>query len=589
MNITQIFKNKRHATAISVGILLVLIIATRTIGNANADEATTINNPEQKVVALLDVQALRSTEKTIATTGEVESLAQVELRSEVFGKISYVAVSLGDKVYQGQTIASMSNGDLAAQRAQAQADVDRAIVTKEQLKAQYDAGVANHEKILVSTQNAIASAEAAVETAANNVRLNENTAESEIVRDAYENSIPTLNAALVTIQGVLQTSDNLLGVDSNLANQDFEKELSIADVTKKTDAEMSYIRTKRMFETAQESVKRATPVDTTTVDAALSNIDALLAQAKIHVTDMQAVIDATLPLGKITQTLLDTFRAHIATSQTSVNGSMSAVNTNKQAIDTAKNSLSSYQIAYEKSLRDLAATQAQAHADVRASQSQVTQLEASIRSQDTQIARAEAVVRGINASIGKTIVRTPISGTVAVLPAKTGEIAQNGALIASIVNTDGMQIKTYIDSRDLVGIRVGNIAYMDGTPVGTITHVAPSIDPATKKVEVHVAVNDDAKPHLVIGQFVDIDLAQIQENETEEMTSLLLPLTAVRIDPEKRSVFVVNDTHVVESREVEINRIIGDKIEVTSGLETIDTILISTRGIDVGDAVTIAE
>jgi len=566
MTLTHMMKNKKHVAAVGVGIILVVLILSKTIGTAQADKNdATITAPTTQTVELLDLTTLRGAEQTIATTGEVESLEQVELRSEVFGKISYVGVSLGAEVYPGQTIASLSNGDLAAQRAQAEADVERAIVTKEQFQAQYDAGVANHEKIRISAENAVASALAALDTAKNNVRQNESNTNSEIVREAYEDMIPTLQGANAAIGSILQTSDNLLGVDSNLANQSFKDLLSILDITRKSQAELSYKQTKQALQTSRATMDVLSDIPDT------------------------AVIDATLPLGSITQTILDAQRASIHAGSTSINATQTNVNTAKQAIATAKKSLSQFQIAYEKAQRDYIDSQAQATADIQASAAQIQQLEANIRSQETQITRARATVRGINASIGKTIVRSPIRGTVAVLPAKAGEIAQTGALIASIVNTNGMQIKTYVDSESLAGIHVGNVAYNNDTPIGTITHVAPSIDPATKKVEVLVALNEAGRSRFVIGQFADIDLVQSLKPVEDTAESLLIPLTAVRIEPTKRTVFVLNEDMVVEERDVVINRIVGDKIEVTAGLEELDAILLSTRGVELGEVVTIAQ
>jgi RND family efflux transporter MFP subunit len=591
MNITNLLKNKKHVTAIVIGIIVIVILLSRSMETAQADKNNTqLTNPTQKEVTLIDLATLKDKEQTIATTGAVESLEQVELRSEVFGKITFVGVSLGDNIYKGQTIASLGSGNLVAQRAQAQADYDGAIVTKKQLEAQQTAGKANHEKIKITTQNAIAAAQTAVNTAENNVRLNADTTTSEIVQDAYEDMHSILDNAIITAENILYTTDGLLGVDNTLTNQDFKHLLSVKDITKKNIAETSYNQTKASLKHANSSVTTLTTENNyNQIENAIADVSHLLQTSQTHLTDTQTMLEATIAIGPITQTMLDTYQANIYTARTNLNTVSNSFANANQAISTAKTNLSQYTIAHEKAQRDFVDAQAQAQAEVAASAAQVVQLEANIQSQDTQIARARATIQGINASIGKTIIRSPISGTIAVLPAKTGEIAQNGGLIASIVNTDSMQIKTYVNSDDLADIHVGNIAYMNTQTIGTITHVAPSIDPATKKVEIIIAVNQEKKQHLVIGQFVDIDIVQTPKQTEEETTALLVPLTAVRIEPGQKTVFIINDENIVEEHPVVINRIIGDSIEVTAGLETLTTILASTRGIEIGESVTIIQ
>jgi HlyD family secretion protein len=579
---------KKHKKNISfISIIAVIIIAVMIMKPDSKVDTTDNSSNKLQQVEMLNLNEYRENTNKISTTGQIEALEQVELSSEVFGKISYVSVKLGDQVYRGQTIASFSNGDLASQVNKMQAEYERTIITKDQLNAQYDSQEATTEKIRITAGNTIATAETSLQTAENNLKLNQNTSESKIVNDSYENLVNTLKSATVIMTNALTTSDNILGIDNTMANDTFQDLISVLSSSKLNTAESSYRQSKIKKITAEELVNQINITSThESIDESANKIQIAIEQLQTHLFHMQEVLANTLPLGDLSQSELDTLKTNINTVQTSINTLSTNLTSSRQAVATAKNNLSSYQIAYDKAVRDLADTKAQADADIASANAQLLQLEANIRAQDSIIASARASVYNASANLGKTIIRSPINGTVAVLPAKAGEIVNNGGLIASIVNTTGMQVKTYIDSNNLIGIKKDNKAFIQNEPIGIVTNVAPSIDPMTKKVEVIIAITGETNTNFVVGQFIDIEIVQkLDNNSKEDTTSLLLPLTAVKIEPESKTIYILNTYNIVEEKEVQINRIIGDKIEITSGLENIENILLSTRGIDVGDKV----
>ncbi|KKS72081.1 MAG: RND family efflux transporter, MFP subunit [Candidatus Magasanikbacteria bacterium GW2011_GWE2_42_7] len=76
--------------------------------------------------------------------------------------------------------------------------------------------------------------------------------------------------------------------------------------------------------------------------------------------------------------------------------------------------------------------------------------------------------------------------------------------------------------------------------------------------------------------------------EETASAALLVPLSAVKITAQSHSVFVVEDGHTV-SVSIETGNLIGDKIEILSGIDGYDAIVSSVRGIEEGDAVSILE
>ncbi len=71
----------------------------------------------------------------VSVTGKVKPADSVELAFERSGKVASVVVGVGDKVTVGQRLATLSNADLVAQLAQAQASLDKEIVKLAELRS----------------------------------------------------------------------------------------------------------------------------------------------------------------------------------------------------------------------------------------------------------------------------------------------------------------------------------------------------------------------------------------------------------------------------------------------------------------------
>ena len=106
---------------------------------------------------------------------------------------------------------------------------------------------------------------------------------------------------------------------------------------------------------------------------------------------------------------------------------------------------------------------------------------------------------------------------------------------------------------------------------GKVGRVAPSIDPATKKVQVDVIVSDPKTSNLVVGQNVAVKIAakQIAGNGV----LFLLPLQAVRIASDGAYVYLVENGTLSE-RPVQLGAVSGEFVEVKSGISA-DTSIVS--------------
>ncbi len=103
-------KNKYVLAAIAVLVIIGLIFAFK--GGSNKDESITLKRGEFV--------------KTVSVSGKVIAAQSVDLSFETGGTVSYVGKRAGDFVSRGQVIASLSSGDIVANRDKAQADLEAA-------------------------------------------------------------------------------------------------------------------------------------------------------------------------------------------------------------------------------------------------------------------------------------------------------------------------------------------------------------------------------------------------------------------------------------------------------------------------------
>ncbi len=238
------------------------------------------------------------------------------------------------------------------------------------------------------------------------------------------------------------------------------------------------------------------------------------------------------------------------------------------------------------------ATRLNAYESAKSSRSlTLSQSNSNLKAQEAVVAQAKASVAQAEAAASKTILRSPVSGSVVTLPVKLGEYVSPGQLIALVANKGNIQIKSYIASNDVENVMIGGKALVAEKYEGVISRVASGIDPMTQKVEILIEVTDENISKLVIGEFVKVQVEVadpveiISENNTNQ--SLFLPLRAVKLDPNQAVVFTVDAGSKIVAKVVTVGEIKGDQVEILSGIKSGDKIIASVRGLNVGDLVSV--
>lgn len=551
---SSLSKAKKIATAVGVGVILVVAL--------RGGQAPTQEEQERAVpsVSLLSIAEATTDTSRVKGNGEVESLAQVELRSEVSARVVSVPVKIGQDVVAGQLLAAFDASDLIARLEQAQADLASAEAGVESSRA----GLAAQESQLLDIRNGgrpeeVAIQEAAVEAAANSL------ADAQLAaKTLLETIIPSVEATLY-----IDIDPLFINPNSSAPELVFGTVIS----NKRTTVEGRRQQIPAKLSTWNAGVDALDPTNNDAVVAELNASEEILVFLQEF---LEALTEAIVDNNTLSLSVESTYTATVAGARNTIAGHIASVRAQKQSI-VAK------QIAVKQANEQLLLVRQGATGEQVASQEAVVnQAMSSLTIQEAAVARARGVVRGINAELAKRSIRTPISGTVAVLPVRVGELVSPGAVAASIVNTTGLQVKAFVDSSAATSFTVGAPVVVGKDIAGVVSTISPSIDPVTRKVEVGVAIEDQNAP-LIVGQFVDISIQKAEDASN----AVLLPLRAINVSTDGSTVYTVGDDNTVVAVSVTLGRVVGESVEVLSGLTDVTSVISSVRGLNEGDEVAI--
>ena len=251
-----------------------------------------------------------------------------------------------------------------------------------------------------------------------------------------------------------------------------------------------------------------------------------------------------------------------------------------QSFSTTFTSLRANLISTQSSL-DAALTGLDAAADTleRAQLSSVGSVNSAA---DAQVKQALGSLRSAQANLAKTILRTPISGTINSLSVRTGDFINNFDTVAIVANNEALEVVTYISDTERSMISEGDTVLIEGQYEGVVTSIAPAVDPVIKKTQVRIATEG--------ANIQNGDTVRISKEASDQATVLetvRVPLTAVKFDLEDGYMFTISDGRLV-SVPVEIGNVFGSSVEILSGITSSDEFVVDARGLQVDEEVEIA-
>jgi multidrug efflux pump subunit AcrA (membrane-fusion protein) len=260
----------------------------------------------------------------------------------------------------------------------------------------------------------------------------------------------------------------------------------------------------------------------------------------------------------------------------------------RAAVDNARRTYERRQALYEQggiSKKDLEASQldlTKAENDLRLAEATVALRTSSLNPNDraqaaARVNQAEQHLGTLDAQLGYATVRAPISGIVIDQALYEGSFASSGSPLVTIADITQVIVKAPFSDTIAAQLKIGDAATVVPTDTsgeqmtGQVTLISRSVDLTSRTVEVWVTLGNGAGRLRVNGA------AQVTVAANAKADTIVVPASAVTLDAsnaDEGTVMVVDDASVAHETKVTVGIRAGDKIEITSGLEGGETVVI---------------
>lgn len=190
---------------------------------------------------------------------------------------------------------------------------------------------------------------------------------------------------------------------------------------------------------------------------------------------------------------------------------------------------------------------------------------------------AAGMLRQAKVQYEHCFVKSPIDGTVNYLYVDQGEFVTKGGKVADIVNIDRIEIEVNVPELDVKYIKVDQpcLVMIDALPEnhipGLVGFVAYKAAPATRTFRVKVILNNS--DHKIRPGMI----ARVIFQKRIIPDALVAPLFAI-VDRGGERLLYVEEDGTAHARTISIGVIEGDTVQITSGLEAGDNLIVTGHG-----------
>ncbi|MCL5026180.1 MAG: efflux RND transporter periplasmic adaptor subunit [Chloroflexi bacterium] len=446
---------------------------------------------------------------TLSYSGDVKPKSQAAVTAKMVGRIEQINVDVGSEVKAGDVIAVLEHSTIDAQVNQAETAL---LVAKARL-AQMEAGprqetVAQAEANLDSMKQKLASGNAGPRTeAVAQAEANLRQAEAKL---AQLQAGPTPEQIEVAKTNIRLAKNQLYSIQ--------------------TQADAYRVAAGRGAPPFTEGMKEAqSGVGYEQVQLAEAQLAALMAKAQPEV---------------------------IAQAQAGVEAA-------RQQLNLVKNPLTEWDLAQ---LQDA----------VQVAEEQVKLARSPYTAQDLEVARAQvkqaqAAIDLANTQVADSVVTAPFDGVVSDRFLTAGSLAAPASPIVNLISSD-LEISLSVEEARSGMLKVGQPAtvqvgaYPGQNFEGTISSIAPTVDPKTRTLVAKISVKDDQK-QLKAGMYARVNIAAGQKQ-----TGLLVPKDSVVKRGERDVVFTVVDGKA-KMLEVQVGPTDGTNVQLLKGINAGEMII----------------
>lgn len=209
--------------------------------------------------------------------------------------------------------------------------------------------------------------------------------------------------------------------------------------------------------------------------------------------------------------------------------------------------------------------------------------QAALERAEAQYKAREADAAGAHSISSHYQVRAPFNGVVAEVMVEVGDTATPGRPLVRVVNPADLRITAYVPQSALAPVLKGAKIQLPDLPEAqqwlspASVRVFPTTDPMTHTVEVRMMLPAKATG-VVPGMFARAWLPAVGQVQS----LVQVPLSAVMRRTELNAVYVLDDKNHPVLRQVRLGRIMGNQVELMSGVNPGERVVQDARLIENG-------
>jgi len=396
----------------------------------------------------------------VSVTGRVKAVSNADLGLEKSGRISWVAVKVGDRVVTGQSLLAIENGDLIADIERSRANVKKEEATLAELRRG-----TRPEEIKVQ-ESEVANAKVALEDAKRSL--------VDAIVDAYTRSDDAIR-------------NKIDPMFTNPRSQNPELTFIQADYQLKNDIIAGRLRVELTLTAWEKAVRALSTNDS--LDSVLALTKKNLEEVRVLLERISLAVNPLYPTPSLTQTTIDTYKSSLSTARTNINTGIANLSTADEKFRNASGAVATAE-------QELALTLAGSTPE-------------DIAAQEAALEYAQAQVKSSEALLAKTVIRAPFSGVVVKLDARVGEILTANAATITLISDGKFMIEANVPEADIAKVAVGNPATVTLDAYGSEVNFPATIS----VVEPGETIIDGVPTYKVTFEFINQD-ARIKSGMT---------------------------------------------------------------------------
>lgn len=387
-------------------------------------------------------------------------------------------------------------------------------------------------------------------------RINGTTANSSL-SDVKTNVINAISSAYINMDDIIHVKTD--SAFTNPRNQDAKFSVSVPDMSLVSSLEIR--RKKIEVILVAREIRNRKLTQSSDLISELNIVQTETETIKSYLDYLATAYSKALPDTNYSQSSIDSAKAIIGGTRLTIAGTISSVVGARTALN---NSLAAQDVA----------NKTYGGSDVN------------LTTSDAQLKSAEGAYNAALSRLEKTVIRSPINGTLNSLSIETGDFISAFTEVAVVSNNGSLEVLAYVTDEDAKRIQVGNGVIINDSIKGMVTRIAGAIDPRTKKIEVRIGIIDKTVP-LVNGQSVRLNITKAKQTITTSSGPIKIPLSALKLTPTGTFVFTLSSTSTLVAVPVKEGAIMGEEIQVLSGLTGNESIVVDARGLKEGTVVSV--